>query len=192
MVLQTEEGDLGPVYGFQWRHFGAKYVDCHTDYTGKGVDQLKNCIELIKNNPNSRRILMSAWNPPDLKYMALPPCHLLCQWYVNGEYLSLQMYQRSGDSFLGIPFNIFSYSLLLYMVAHITNLKPYKFIHTIGDFHAYDNHIEQIQTQISREPYEFPQLKINRKIENIDDFTISDFTISNYKHHPSIKAQMAV
>eukprot|EP00057_Strongylocentrotus_purpuratus_P035106 XP_797720.1 PREDICTED: thymidylate synthase [Strongylocentrotus purpuratus] len=144
-----EEGDLGPVYGFQWRHFGAEYKDRFTDYTGQGVDQLANVIETIKNNPDDRRIIMSAWNPPDLPKMALPPCHAFVQFYVcNGE-LSCQLYQRSGDMGLGVPFNIASYSLLTYMIAHVTGLKPGDFVHTLGDAHVYLNHIEPLKEQVS-------------------------------------------
>merc|ERR1719361_2901407 len=139
-----EEGDLGPVYGFQWRHFGAEYGDMHADYTGKGVDQLANVIDLIKNNPNSRRIVMTAWNPKDQPLMALPPCHMFCQFYVaNGE-LSCQMYQRSADMGLGVPFNIASYSLLTRMVAQVCGLKAGDFVHVIGDCHVYMNHVEPL------------------------------------------------
>ncbi|XP_072805257.1 thymidylate synthase isoform X2 [Vicugna pacos] len=163
-----EEGDLGPVYGFQWRHFGAEYKDMHSDYSGEGVDQLQKVIDTIKTNPNDRRIIMCAWNPKDLPLMALPPCHALCQFYVvNGE-LSCQLYQRSGDMGLGVPFNIASYSLLTYMIAHITGLK------------------------LQREPRPFPKLKILRKVEKIDDFKAEDFQIEGYNPHPTIKMEMAV
>ncbi|XP_069076083.1 thymidylate synthase isoform X1 [Pleurodeles waltl] len=142
-----EEGDLGPVYGFQWRHFGAEYKDMHTDYTGQGVDQLQNVIDTIKANPDDRRIIMCAWNPKDIPLMALPPCHALCQFYVlNGE-LSCQLYQRSGDMGLGVPFNIASYALLTYMIAHVTGLKLGDFVHTLGDAHVYLNHIEPLKVQ---------------------------------------------
>ncbi|DAA15786.1 thymidylate synthase isoform X1 [Bos indicus] len=141
------EGDLGPVYGFQWRHFGAEYKDMDSEYSGQGVDQLQKVIDTIKTNPNDRRIILCAWNPKDLPLMALPPCHALCQFYVvNGE-LSCQLYQRSGDMGLGVPFNIASYALLTYMIAHITDLKPGDFVHTLGDAHIYLNHIEPLKTQ---------------------------------------------
>ncbi|XP_073926310.1 thymidylate synthase isoform X2 [Castor canadensis] len=142
-----QEGDLGPVYGFQWRHFGADYKDMNSDYSGQGVDQLQKVIDTIKTNPDDRRIIMCAWNPKDLPLMALPPCHALCQFYVvNGE-LSCQLYQRSGDMGLGVPFNIASYALLTYMIAHITGLQPGDFVHTLGDAHIYLNHIEPLKTQ---------------------------------------------
>ncbi|KAB0378856.1 hypothetical protein FD755_010434 [Muntiacus reevesi] len=146
------EGDLGPVYGFQWRHFGAEYKDMDSDYSGQGVDQLQKVIDTIKTNPNDRRIILCAWNPKDLPLMALPPCHALCQFYVvNGE-LSCQLYQRSGDMGLGVPFNIASYALLTYMIAYITDLKPGDFVHTLGDAHVYLNHIEPLKTQALMEP----------------------------------------
>jgi dihydrofolate reductase/thymidylate synthase len=191
-LKDREVGDLGPVYGFQWRHFGAQYKTMHDDYTGKGVDQLKEIIHTIKNNPTSRRIIMSAWNPTDLKIMALPPCHVMCQFYVEKDKLNLQMYQRSGDMGLGIPFNIASYSLLLYMVSHITGLKPGKFVHIIGDAHVYSNHVEPIKKQLLRTPKPFPILKINREVKDIEDFKLEDFTLVNYSHHPKIKMDMAV
>ncbi len=190
-LKNREEGDLGPVYGFQWRHTGAKYTTFNDNYEGKGIDQLQNCIDLIKSNPTSRRIIMNSWIPEYIDEMALPPCHILCQWYVSSDNkLSLQMYQRSGDSFLGVPFNIFSYSMLIYMVAHITGKKPGKLIHIIGDFHIYDNHIEQVKEQISRKPYSFPTLKIKRSVNNINDFKLNDFEIENYNCHSQIKAEM--
>lgn len=145
---EREEGDLGPVYGFQWRHFGAEYHTCHDDYQGQGVDQLKEIIERIKQNPNDRRIIMCAWNPVDIPKMALPPCHCLVQFYVaNGE-LSCQLYQRSADMGLGVPFNIASYALLTHMIAHITGLKTGDFVHTLGDAHVYLNHIEPLTEQV--------------------------------------------
>jgi len=186
-----EENELGPIYGFQWRHSGAEYKSCHDDYTDLGIDQLKECIDTLKNNPTSRRMLVCAWNPKDLNQMALPPCHILFQWYVSSDNrLSLQLYQRSGDFFLGVPFNIMSYSVLIYMVAHITGLKPGKFIHIIGDAHAYDCHLYAINEQLKRIPSEFPTLKFNRKVESIDDFTLDDFEIECYNCHNSIKAEM--
>ncbi|XP_009332467.1 PREDICTED: thymidylate synthase [Pygoscelis adeliae] len=187
-----EEGDLGPVYGFQWRHFGAEYKDMHADYSNQGVDQLQKVIETIKTNPDDRRIIMCAWNPKDISLMALPPCHALCQFYVlNGE-LSCQLYQRSGDMGLGVPFNIASYSLLTYMIAHVTGLKPGEFIHTLGDAHIYLNHVEPLKVQLQREPRPFPKLRILRKVEDISDFKAEDFQIEDYNPHPPIKMEMAV
>jgi len=191
-LQHREEGDLGPVYGFQWRHFGAEYVDMHTDYSGKGVDQLAEVIHTIKTNPNDRRIIMSAWNPPDLPKMALPPCHAFVQFYVcNGE-LSCQLYQRSGDMGLGVPFNIASYSLLTYMIAHICDLKPGDFVHTLGDAHVYLNHIEPLKEQLKRTPRPFPTLEIVRNVREIDDFKIEDFVLHGYKPHPKIQMDMAL
>lgn len=187
-----EEGDLGPVYGFQWRHFGAKYTDCHGNYDGQGIDQLKEVIERIKKNPTDRRIIMSAWNPVDIPQMALPPCHCLAQFYVSNGELSCMLYQRSADMGLGVPFNIASYALLTYMIAHITNLKPGDFVHTLGDTHVYLNHVEPLKEQLERTPRPFPKLVFKRKVENIDDFTFDDFEIQDYKPYPSIKMEMAV
>ena len=189
-----EVGDLGPVYGFQWRHFGAKYETMHTDYTGKGVDQLAECIDKIKNNPEDRRIIMSAWNPADLNEMALPPCHMFCQFYVDtnkGE-LSCQMYQRSADMGLGVPFNIASYALLTHMVAQVCGLKAGDFVHTIGDAHVYANHVDALKQQLERMPRAFPKIKINPAKKNIDDFTYDDFEVIGYKPHKTIKMKMAV
>ncbi len=187
-----ETGDLGPVYGFQWRNFGANYVDCKTNYTGQGVDQLAQIIQTIKKNPNDRRILMSAWNPVDIPSMALPPCHILCQFYVaNGE-VSCQMYQRSCDLGLGIPFNIASYSLLTCMIAHVCGLKPGEFVHTLGDAHVYLNHVDPLLVQLQRQPKPFPTLKIQREVNSIDDFKAEDFVLENYQCHETIKMQMAV
>jgi dihydrofolate reductase/thymidylate synthase len=187
-----EEGDLGPVYGFQWRHWGAKYVDMHTDYSGQGHDQLAECIALIKHNPTSRRIVMSAWNPTDLKEMVLPPCHMFCQFYVaNGE-LSCQMYQRSADMGLGVPFNIASYSLLTCLVAHVCGLIPGEFVHTIGDAHVYKSHIEGLKEQLTRPPYPFPKLHIKDRGQNIDGFVYEDLVIEGYQHHPTITLPFAV
>ncbi|XP_064094500.1 thymidylate synthase-like [Macrobrachium nipponense] len=187
-----EEGDLGPVYGFQWRHFGAEYSDMHADYTGKGVDQLKEVIDTINENPNDRRIIMCAWNVTDVPKMALPPCHCLCQFYVaNGE-LSCQLYQRSADMGLGVPFNIASYSLLTCMIAHITKLKPGDFVHTLGDAHVYSNHCDALNEQLTREPRPFPTLRIKREIKSIEDFKFEDFEIVDYNPHGKIKMDMAV
>jgi len=191
-LTEREEGDLGPVYGFQWRHFGAEYVDMHSDYSGKGVDQLAEVIERIKTKPTDRRIIMCAWNPADLNKMALPPCHCLVQFYVaNGE-LSCQLYQRSADMGLGVPFNIASYALLTVMIAHVTGLVPGDFVHTFGDAHVYMNHVEALKIQLEREPREFPKIVIKRKVEKIEDFNIDDFEVLNYNPHPKIAMDMAV
>eukprot|EP01006_Ploeotia_vitrea_P036486 TRINITY_DN66026_c6_g1_i2.p3 TRINITY_DN66026_c6_g1~~TRINITY_DN66026_c6_g1_i2.p3 ORF type:complete len:253 (-),score=136.10 TRINITY_DN66026_c6_g1_i2:83-841(-) len=191
-LTEREEGDLGPVYGFQWRHFGAKYTDVHADYSGHGIDQLAICIDKIKNNPNDRRIIMSAWNPTDLKQMALPPCHMFCQFYVaNGE-LSCQMYQRSCDMGLGVPFNIASYALLTRLVAQVCDLKPGEFVHTLGDAHVYLNHVDALELQLQREPRPFPKLKINPEVKDIDGFKFSDFTLVGYNPHGKIPMKMAV
>ena len=172
-------GNLGPVYGAQWRNFA-------------GVDQLKEVIHQIKNQPNSRRIILSAWNPKELSEMALPPCHTFMQFYVaNGE-LSLQLYQRSGDIFLGIPFNIASYSLFLMMVAQVTNLKPGTFVHTIGDAHIYSNHFEQIELQLTRTPRSLPTMRINPDVKDIESFKYEDFALENYDPYPPIKGVVAV
>lgn len=189
-----EVGDLGPVYGFQWRHFGADYVDMHHDYTGKGVDQLAECIEKIKNSPEDRRIIMSAWNPTDLGLMALPPCHMFCQFYVDTQKneVSCQMYQRSADMGLGVPFNIASYALLTHMIAQVTGRKPGDFIHTIGDAHVYLNHVNALKEQLTREPRPFPKLKMNPAKTDIDDFCYDDFEVVGYKPHKTIKMKMAV
>jgi dihydrofolate reductase/thymidylate synthase len=187
-----EEGDLGPVYGFQWRHFGAEYVDMHTDYTGQGVDQLADCIKKIKENPTDRRILLSAWNPADLHLMALPPCHMFCQFYVaNGE-LSCLMYQRSCDVGLGVPFNIASYSLLTCMMAQVCGLKPGEFVHNMGNTHVYQNHIEPLKTQLERTPRPFPVLHMNPDVKDIDSFQFSDFELLGYNPHGKIAMDMAV
>ncbi|KAG8034109.1 hypothetical protein G9C98_004562 [Cotesia typhae] len=187
-----EEGDLGPIYGFQWRHFGAQYINMHADYTGQGVDQLQNVIDTLRTNPNNRRMIMSAWNPVDIPNMALPPCHCLVQFYVSNGELSCHLYQRSADMGLGVPFNIASYSLLTYMIAHITNLKPGEFVHTMGDCHVYTNHIDALKIQYQRKPKPFPTLKITRDVKEIDDFSVSDFELIAYNPHPKIAMKMAV
>lgn len=174
-----KHGDLGPVYGKQWRDFN-------------GYDQLLTVIEEIKKNPNSRRLIVNAWNPPQLKEMALPPCHMLFQFYVNDGKLSLQLYQRSADIFLGVPFNIASYSLLLMMVAQVTGLKAYEFVHTLGDCHIYNNHFEQINLQLKREPRSLPKMIINKDIKDIKDFTFSDFKLIDYNPHKRIVGAVAV
>ena len=186
------EGDCGPIYGFQWRHFNAKYSGSDKDYSGKGVDQIAEIIHLIRNNPNSRRIFMSGWNPEQMSEMALPPCHVSYQFYVDGDYLSCQMYQRSGDMFLGIPFNIASTSLLLYLIAKIVDLKPKKVVLVLGDAHIYHNHLSQVTEQISRIPYAFPKLEIIRRVSDPAEYTSADIKITGYKYHPRIPATMAV
>ena len=189
------EGDLGPLYGFQWRHFNAPYKTCDDDYSNQGIDQLQEIINTLKDpeKRTSRRMLVSAWNPCQINEMALPPCHVLFQFNVlEGKKLSCSLYQRSGDEFLGIPFNIASYSLLTHLIAKHCDLEAYEFIHYVGNCHIYEEHIEQVKTQISRTPYEFPTLKILNKKENINDYTIDDFKLENYQHHARIKAAMVV
>lgn len=192
-----EEGDLGPVYGFQWRHFGAEYKDMHADYTGQGVDQLAECIDKIKNNPEDRRILMSAWNPSALDEMALPPCHLLCQFYVDTtkNEVSCHMYQRSADMGLGVPFNIASYALLTHLVAHVTGRKAGDLVHTLGDAHVYLNHIEPLKEQLERTPRAFPKLFIDDDADTpktIDDFSYQDLHVVGYHPFEKISMKMAV
>ncbi|XP_078174568.1 putative bifunctional dihydrofolate reductase-thymidylate synthase [Carex rostrata] len=187
-----EEGDLGPIYGFQWRHFGARYADMHADYTGKGFDQLKDVIDKIKNNPDDRRIIISAWNPSDLQQVALPPCHMFAQFYVENGELSCQMYQRSADIGLGVPFNIASYSLLTYMIAQVCGLKPGDFVHVIGDAHIYRTHVKPLEEQILKQPKPFPILKINHLKNDIDSFEASDFKLVGYNPHNKIEMKMAV
>ena len=188
-----EKGDLGPVYGAQWRSYNG-----NGDYYGNGnkgeveVDQLTDVIENIKNNPISRRHIISSWNVPQIPEMALSPCHCFMQFKVYGDTLHLQLYQRSGDLFLGIPFNIASYAILLSMVAQVTNLKVGEFIHTIGDAHIYNNHKEQVAEQLKREPMPLPKLWLNPNIKNIDDFKFEDIKILDYKSHPTIKGDVAV
>ena len=190
--LDYDEGDLGPVYGFQWRHFGADYENCNSDYTNKGIDQLKYIIEQIKNDPNSRRIIMSAWNPVDLDKMALPPCHVMCQFNVDtiNNRLDCQLYQRSGDMFLGVPFNIASYAFLTCIIAKITEYKPGKLIHILGDTHIYESHIEAVRTQIKRIPYKFPTLTISEELNDIDNINEDYFKLENYNFHDKISAPM--
>lgn len=195
--LKYEEGDYGPSYGFQWRHSGAKYDEKSRDkdYTGKGVDQLTKLIDQIKNNPYSRRHILTAWNPLQLGEMALSPCHAWCQFYVSEDKrLDCQLYQRSGDMFLGVPFNVASYSALTYIIAYLTGLKPGKLIHIIGDAHIYLNHQKQVKEQLSRTPMPLPKLEIVKKdtIKTIDDFKLDNFMIEEYNSWPSIKAKMAI
>jgi len=191
-LSHREVGDLGPVYGFQWRHFGAEYQNMHSDYTGKGVDQLIDCINKIKNTPEDRRIIMSAWNPADLDKMALPPCHMFCQFYVANNELSCQMYQRSADMGLGVPFNIASYSLLTYMIAHVCGMQLGDFVHTIGDAHVYSNHVDALKEQLLRTPKSFPKFKFNKNVQNIEEFKYEDFVIEGYNPDAVIKMKMAV
>jgi thymidylate synthase len=179
-----ENGELGPVYGKQWRSWeGAN---------GKTVDQVSDLISQIKKNPDSRRLIISAWNVADLPEMALMPCHALFQFYVAEGKLSCQLYQRSADVFLGVPFNIASYALLTLMVAQVCDLEPGEFIHTFGDVHIYSNHMEQVQLQLSRKPLPLPTMKLNPDVKNIFDFKFEDFTLENYQFHPAIKAPVAV
>ena len=179
-----ENGDLGPVYGKQWRRWETN--------DGRVVDQIENLVKEIKQNPNSRRLIVNAWNVGELDKMALPPCHMMFQFYVNDNKLSCQLYQRSADVFLGVPFNIASYSLLVHMVAQQCDLEVGEFVWTGGDCHLYNNHMEQVHEQLARKPYALPQLKINRKPESIFDYKFEDFEIVNYECHPTIKAPVAV
>ncbi|WP_077616368.1 thymidylate synthase [Caenibacillus caldisaponilyticus] len=179
-----ENGDLGPIYGHQWRSWPGK--------NGETIDQISNVIEEIRKNPDSRRLIVTAWNPVDIPEMALPPCHCLFQFYVSDGRLSCQLYQRSGDVFLGVPFNIASYALLTHMVAHVTGLKVGEFIHTLGDAHIYLNHIEQVKLQLTREPRPLPKLVIKRDVESIFDFKYEDFEIVDYHPHPHIKGEVSV
>jgi thymidylate synthase len=215
-----DNGNLGPVYGKQWRHWtkstprsreqnaaeestlfdlsefsdGANVTSAGSRVRGKqsGIDQIEQVIKQIKKNPGSRRLIVSAWNVADIDSMALPPCHALFQFYVSDGELSCQLYQRSADLFLGVPFNIASYALLTMMVAQVSGLKPGEFIHTFGDLHLYANHIEQAKLQLSREPRPLPQMKLNPSVKKIDDFKFEDFELVNYDPHPGIKAPIAV
>ncbi|KAJ5175384.1 uncharacterized protein N7482_001261 [Penicillium canariense] len=206
-----EEGDLGPVYGFQWRHFGAEYIDAKADYTGQGVDQLKEVVDKIMNSPFDRRIIMSAWNPADLRKMALPPCHMFAQFYVSfppemkldektGKptekgTLSCLLYQRSCDMGLGVPFNIASYALLTHMLAHAADLHPGTLIHTMGDAHVYLDHVDALNEQLTREPTDFPELRIKREDRGsavIDGWKEDEFEVIGYKPHKIIKMKMSV
>ena len=192
-LYNLKENDLGPVYGHQWRFFNAEYKDCSVDYNGKGVDQLQNVIDALKdeNEKYSRRIIMSAWNPCQINEMALPPCHVLSQFCVNDkDELSCLLYQRSGDVGLGIPFNISSYSFLTHILAKHCHLKPKEFIHFIGDAHIYDNHVSSLKKQVLREPYPFPSIEINRIHHSIEDYILSDFLIEDYKSFSKIKMDM--
>lgn len=186
-----ENGELGPVYGHQWRNFGHELIDGSIEV--EGVDQIKDLIDMLKKNPNGRRHIVTAWNPKDIPTQKLPPCHCLFQFNVRkNEFLDCQLYQRSCDSFLGVPFNIASYALLTMMVAQVVGLKPGNFIHTYGDLHIYKNHIEQVKEQLSREPRALPTMKINPEVKDIFGFKFEDFTLENYDPHPAIKAEVAV
>lgn len=193
------EGDIGAGYGHQWRHFGAPYTTCKDNYDNKGFDQIAFIIDELKHNPTSRRIFLSAWNPAALDEMALPPCHVTAQFYVEFDddgtkHLSCQMYQRSVDTFLGCPWNIMSYAALTHILAKITNMKPKELIMCLGDVHIYSNHLDQVKEQLTREPYPFPKLIISDTVKDksLDELNIDDFQLEGYKYHPSIKATMAV
>lgn len=179
-----ENGELGPIYGHQWRSW--------PDYNGGTIDQIQNVIDLIKNHPDSRRMMVSAWNPAEVEQMALPPCHCLFQFYVADDRLSLQLYQRSADTFLGVPFNIASYALLLQMMAQVTGLKPGEFVHTTGDTHLYINHLEQARLQLTRTPRPLPTMKINPDVKNLFDFKYEDFELEGYNPYDHIKAEVSV
>ncbi|WEG10861.1 thymidylate synthase [Pullulanibacillus sp. KACC 23026] len=179
-----EDGELGPVYGHQWRSWPGK--------NGDTIDQISDVLDLIKNNPDSRRMIVTAWNPADVPNMALPPCHCLFQFYVNDGKLSCQLYQRSADVFLGVPFNIASYALLTHMIAHVTGLKVGDFVHTLGDAHIYLNHVDQVKLQLTRDPRTLPTLTINPEVKSLFEFDYEDFTISNYNPHPHIKGTVSV
>lgn len=179
-----ENGDLGHIYGYQWRSW--------PDYRGGHIDQLSEVIETIKKNPDSRRMIVSAWNVADLPNMNLPPCHAFFQFYVADDRLSLQLYQRSADVFLGVPFNIASYALLLQMMAQVTGLKAGDFVHTLGDAHIYTNHMEQVKLQLSRKPLSLPTMDMNPNINSIFDFKFEDFTLKNYESHPHIKGEVSI
>jgi dihydrofolate reductase/thymidylate synthase len=196
-LQHREEGDLGPVYGFQWRHWGATYADSKTDYSGQGFDQLAECIRLIKTEPTSRRIVMSAWNVSDLETMALPPCHMFCQFYVapnavGKAKLSCLMYQRSCDLGLGVPFNVASYALLTRIVAQVCDLEPGELVVSMGDVHVYLNHVEPLKLQIARTPAPFPSVKINPDVREIGSFTFQDFELQDYQPHEAIRMSLSV
>ena len=176
-----ENGNLGPIYGAQWRN-----------WDNFGIDQLKKLVEDIKNTPDSRRLIVSAWNPTQLDEMALPPCHMMYQCYVQDGKLSLMMYQRSGDMFLGVPFNIASYALLTMMLAQVCGLEVGEYIHVLGDAHIYKNHFRQVKEQLSREPYPLPKMVLNPAVREIDGFTLKDFTLEGYQYHPAIKGKVSV
>jgi len=192
-LLHFKDGDLGKFYGFQWRHWGAEYIDCDHDYTSQGIDQIEQVIDLIKHDPYSRRIIITAWNPTDLHNVVLPPCHTLCQFNVNIKKgtLSCNMYQRSADLFLGVPFNVASYAILTYLIALECNLKPEKLRVNFGNTHIYLNHLEQVQEQITRKPFRFPKIEINKK-NSLNDYCYDDFVLKEYKFHSKLKGKMAI
>ena len=179
-----ENGDLGPVYGYQWRSWPSP--------NGESIDQISSVLDLINSSPSSRRLLVSAWNPAEIDEMALPPCHCLFQFYVADRKLSCQLYQRSADIFLGVPFNIASYALLTMMIAQVSGLEPGDFVHTFGDAHLYLNHLDQVELQLSRQPYALPRLKLNQDIDSLFDYHYDDFELLEYRHHPHISAPIAV
>ncbi len=180
----AEDGELGPVYGHQWRSWPVP--------GGGSIDQITQLLDQIRDNPDSRRLLVSAWNPAEVERMALPPCHCLFQFYVSGGRLSCQLYQRSADVFLGVPFNIASYALLTMMIAQVTGLEPGEFIHSFGDVHLYSNHLEQAALQLAREPYPLPRMRLNPAVDSLFDFDYGDFELLDYRAHPHIKAPVAV
>lgn len=195
--LPFEEGDMGPIYGFQWRHYGAEYTGMESDYTNKGFDQIKDLIQQLRTNPWGRRHIITTWNPTANKSAPLPPCHgIVTQFYVSNKYeLDCTMYQRSGDMFLGVPYNIAFYSTLTYMIAKVCSMKPRNLTLIIGDAHIYKNHIDQVKLQLSRQPFFNPMLSFNfehDKIDEIDDFKLEHFKWSNYTYHPKIATEMAV
>ena len=187
-----KEDDLGPVYGHQWRNYNAPYFNCDENYKNRGVDQLENIVKILSNEKerNSRRIILNAWNPCQLDEMALPPCHILSQYIVKDNKLTTILYQRSGDIGLGIPFNIASYSFLTHILAKHCNLEAKEFIHFIGDAHIYEEHVDSLDEQIKRKPYEFPKILIKNKYENIDDYSLEDIEIKNYKYQKKIEMEM--
>jgi thymidylate synthase len=196
--LDRDEGDLGPIYGFQLRHAGAQYVDSKTNYLGKGCDQLREVVQTIKTDPSNRRMIMSSWNVSQLNEMALPPCHCFVQFFVRQKLLDCQLYQRSADLGLGVPFNIASYAFLVHLIASWCDLKPGRFVHTFGDVHVYANHVDALQTQLARQPYKFPTVEFVgtfglNDLSNLSmDEWCSSFKIVNYVHHPTLKLDMAV
>ena len=182
--------DAGPVYGYQWRHFGAGYTDCHADYTGKGVDQIASIISLIKEDPTSRRIILTAWNPLMQNEMCLPPCHMTYQFYVKDGKLNVLMHQRSSDVFLGLPFNIASTALFVHLLAHETDLEVGIVKIALGDYHLYETHIGVATIQMNRVPYQFPKLTINREKDGLKDVKLNEISLSEYRHHPALRAKM--
>jgi len=190
--LPHKDGDIGPCYGFQWRHFGSQYHGSNYDYNGCGIDQLQNVIDNIKSNPDSRRLFVSAWNPLEINNMALPPCHVSYQFYIHNNQISCHMYQRSCDVLLGLPFNIASYALLTHMLAQVCGLRVGELIISTGDTHIYQDHVNQVNTQLSRTEYPLPTLWLNPNVVDIDKFTMEDIKLQNYQSHDTIKANMAV